>query len=829
MHLSAGVEQMVAGVRRQVQERPERWLLLLVGVLYLLITVWMTWPLPRLAGSTVQDPGDPVFEIWVMRAVQNQLVNDPLNLYHANAFYPFDYSLAYSEEAISTAILGWPVQILTGNDILAYNLVLLSTFWLVAFGMFLLARELGAHPGAAFLAGVLAGFAPTRYAQLSHLHMLVIGWMLIVLWALTVYVRRGDRRYLVVLGVALAIQLLASLHLAVYTSMVLALYLPCLFLFERRTRNWTRADLGYLALALGLPYLLFVPTLLPHLAAGDQYGFVRDRDEVAGFGASIRNYLSVSMTNRFWPDWMERRGTALFPGAIALLGALLALAFARKWGVLFAGVLTLVAGIFSFGFTMELGGRTITMPYSLIYDLVPPIQNIRVVSRYGLLTAIGIPLLAAFGYSAVWQRLRPRLGSRALVAGIGLTALLTVAACIELRAIPGTSPVDTSAETMEVYEWLGTLESGPVIEFPAHGLISTGSRPPHGVFQPIRYMYGSTRHWQPLFNGYSGYVPPQHQRLLRLFQTEEHPSLVTAENVGVLADLGIRYVVIHRTADTDQELALATADAVPELERIAGFGSSVVYEVSQASRQDVIGRLTAPEQVARGAFMPVRLHWQNPNRNLALAHMEHTPALYISWVDERGDVVKEDLPGLSTTMAVPAGESIETLVTIAPDTPGLFTLIVDFNTEDVPPWEQTVEVQDIDWQARPLLEFVGIDWGGQQELIPGSTLEVHVTWRLLEKLALDLSSTVQILDATPAWVAGADLLPGSNMPLTSTWQVGDEVTLVHILQIPETLPPGEYSLLTALYIYRPEFPRIPVLLPDGSVVDSVVVDGLFME
>lgn len=181
-----------------------RWQSVAVAALFVVATVWMTWPLTPRAGSVVQDPGDPLFEIWVMRAVQHRLVNDPLNLYDANAFYPFENSLAYSEEAISTALLAWPVFLATGNDVLAYNLVLLFSFWLVAFALYLLAKELGASPGAAVIAGLVAAFAPARYAHLSHLHLLVIGWLPLALWALTVFVRGGQRRYL-------AVQLLAAL------------------------------------------------------------------------------------------------------------------------------------------------------------------------------------------------------------------------------------------------------------------------------------------------------------------------------------------------------------------------------------------------------------------------------------------------------------------------------------------------------------------------------------------------------------------------------------------------------------------------------------------
>ncbi|MGB5010433.1 MAG: hypothetical protein WBO88_09125, partial [Candidatus Dechloromonas phosphoritropha] len=66
-------------------------------------------PVPRQYGH-----GDPLFEIWVMRSVQHNLIHQPLRLYDGNAFYPFEYSLAYSEEAISTALVAWPVYLASG-------------------------------------------------------------------------------------------------------------------------------------------------------------------------------------------------------------------------------------------------------------------------------------------------------------------------------------------------------------------------------------------------------------------------------------------------------------------------------------------------------------------------------------------------------------------------------------------------------------------------------------------------------------------------------------------------------------------------------------------
>ncbi|MEX1158964.1 MAG: hypothetical protein WEC79_08565, partial [Thermomicrobiales bacterium] len=616
-------------LNRLISDKRQPWI---VAGVYILVTVWMTWPLTPNAGSAVQDPGDPLFEIWVMRAVQHRLVTDPFDLYNANAFYPFDGSLAYSEEAISTALLAWPVYLVSGNDVLAYNIMLLSAFWLVAFAVYLLARELGASPGAAAIAGILASFAPARYAHLSHLHMLVIGWLPLALWALTRYVRGGRDRYLLIAGSALVIQFLAALHMAVFSTLVLGLYLPFLLWFERGRRGWPRADIARFAATLIVPFVILAPTLLPHLQIGDQYKLSRPRWEVEALSSSPSAYVSTYVTNGFWNGLLNTESEPFFPGIIAIVGGLLALLAWRRWWVWFAAALTAVAAVISFGLELDVAGRTVKMPYLLLYELVPPVREIRGVGRFGLLTALGLPLLAAFGYSALWRRLRHRAGRYVVPSGLALTALLAIVACVELRAPARTDAVPND-QTLAVYEWLADQPDGAVAEFPANGLLVPPTAPPGSLFQPIQYMYGSTRHWKPILSGYSGFIPAPHIYLLNHFDTRDAPvrvSMVTQQNVGLLQELNIRWVVFHALPGYDIDAALSLAGTLPELERMAEVGDSVVYELAPETRESLPPDATTVEiggEASAGGLLPVRFRIANPHDNLSILHLDALPHL----------------------------------------------------------------------------------------------------------------------------------------------------------------------------------------------------------
>ena len=104
--------------------------------------------------------------------------------------------------------------------------------------------------------------------------------------------------------------------------------------------------------------------------------------------------------------------------------------------------------------------------------------------------------------------------------------LLALAACLELRTQVGTARVPNDATTMAIYDWLATQPDGPVMEFPAAGLI-------HGPFEPIQQMYGSIHDWKPHVAGYSGFIPQPHYDLIAQFDARDgQPSMPTARTSG---------------------------------------------------------------------------------------------------------------------------------------------------------------------------------------------------------------------------------------------------------------------------------------------------------
>ena len=80
--------------------------------------------------------------------------------WNANIFHPDPLALALSEHLFGQVLQILPVYWLTGNIILCYNLLFISTFALSAFGTYLLVRDLTGDRRAAFIAGWSTDFCP---------------------------------------------------------------------------------------------------------------------------------------------------------------------------------------------------------------------------------------------------------------------------------------------------------------------------------------------------------------------------------------------------------------------------------------------------------------------------------------------------------------------------------------------------------------------------------------------------------------------------------------------------------------------------------------------
>jgi hypothetical protein len=337
---------------------------------------------------------DTRLNTWILAWVQHALFTQPLELFHANAFYPAPNSLAGSEHLIGLALLTLPARLLTDDAILIHQLAVVLSYWLLAVTSHALARWMTGSTGIALVSGALALYMPWRTAELSHIQLLGAHWFpLVWLFALRILLRQEGPRDAFWLSVILALQLLTSFYLAYQVSLLLALTTLTVVLVARVGPR----PVGRLALAVSAPYALFGLSALPYLGRESRGELYASLDPEIPTGLGELGHSVLLLAPRFDTLWQRHAGidpSYFVPATIALL-ALAALVFAllrrprpegeRRLQLAVVSLWACVLGAFvmSLGTQVGWGDTAVPLPGYLAAKLIPrtPTSSLGTASR----------------------------------------------------------------------------------------------------------------------------------------------------------------------------------------------------------------------------------------------------------------------------------------------------------------------------------------------------------------------------------------------------------------------------------------------------------------
>ena len=797
---------------------------ILIALVFVACALFMLWPLPLHATTAVQDLGDPLYEIWTMRWAQHQLVKDPSKLWDGNTGYPFADSLLFSEPRLSTSVIAWPVQLISGNDVLAYNVMLISSYILVGIGMTFLIWEITGVAGAGLVAGFAAAFVPYRFGHLSHLNLLSYGWTPLALWAIVRYFRRRSPLDALLAAIFLTVQVLASDTIALMTGFLAGTMILTLLWPERR--RLSPKLLAGVALILGLPFVAEIPIALARVRVDRMYDFHRDLATVQQMSATLQTYISINPGNHLWWNILPHAyPNPLFPGLIATVGALVALLLVRRfwsrWVVYFAAV-TIVGFTLSLGPTTYVAGGSYHLPYYYLYQYVPGFNAMRDAARFGMLALLGVEVLAGIGFAAAWKTLKPRLPANWIpIAAPLLVVLLLLGAAAELRNTTGVATVPRDPQTLAAYDWLARQPSGPVFELPANGLFTN-------VLWTTQQIYYSTRYWDPIIAAYTSFVPQRDvQLLVAINGGAKNTTLVTPANIGFLQDLGVRYVIVQHWQGYDWQFALAEAAKVPELTRVGDFGNATVFTIKSSKRAPVVYQLRAPNVANAGQPVVADFATRNDNPTAAVNWLKADPTVTATWRTTSGKLISTTRLPVHLDVTANPGLTLQPLMLSAPPTAGTYNLALSCPGV-VDPVVQTVEVKATQAASPANSPFAlrGVSFD-KQAYRPGDWVEITAEWEIHSQLSAPLTATAQLLNAANDNVAQWDGQPfGVALP-TNDWKAGTIVFEPLVIQIPADAGTGPFRVLLALYDHSaPDLARQTIELPNGQTAPQFISEPL---
>ena len=568
---------------------------------YLLATILFTWPLAL--NFTAAIPGDGFDgwqNYWNLWWLKQALVERQVNpLFTDILYHPTGVGLYFHTLNPFNGLVTLPVQLAFGL-IPAYNTVVLLSWTLAGYGMFLLTRWLigveghghSFPPGGwrafatdfapPFLAGLIFTLSPFHMAHLlGHMQVMSLQWIpfYVLFLARSLLAARQDRPWLRSALLAALFLVLAGLcdwYFVLYLFLFTGLALLVNWLVGLREKPATgtigqKAAFGVRAfwislrppLVIGAVFALVLsPWLIPMVREATQFRFmVRPSADLYILSASVMDFLVPNrLHSLFRPDSFTWIGNQIAPvsertigvGYVALLLALATLWTAPRrvifWWLALAFFFMLALGpLWHMGSITwdDIPAAALTgdpppswTPYGVLNELVPFMRISRSVSRFALMVQLCVGVLAGLGLAGLMARQAQRRGRGATATLVALaTAPLLVAGAEYWVAPYPLSPPDTPA----YYTTLAAQED----ERAVLNLPMNYDRPGYLLYQTV--------HGKPLTVAYISRDDPRTlTERTPVLQQLRHlgPDIIDADlgavGLTVLNDLGVGTVVLDR-------------------------------------------------------------------------------------------------------------------------------------------------------------------------------------------------------------------------------------------------------------------------------------------
>jgi len=581
--------------------------------LFMVLTLLMTYPLVFHPGTGLRGLGDPLLNTWIMNRNIDKIAGaDFRDYFNANIYYPHKRTLAYSEHLLPQSLAALPVKLLSGNPILAYNLVFLLAILTSGLGMYWLAFELTRNAASAIAAGIIFAFCPFMMAHLFQVQMLTAAGIPLSFLFLHKYFEKKRTKDFVLFGIFYILQVLANVYYAFFLTLFAGLFILIKAVSKKmilRASFWTR-----LAVFAACVLVVSGPFFYQYALVQKEMGFERE----IGAYAEPKNFLATPPINRLYGSMTKpfrKQEGELFPGMAAFLLAVAGAAWGmmkdkktksqngelssrseRNWIRIYIIIL-----ILAFLFALGPAG-----PYVLLHKYVPGFNGLRAASRFHVFVMFSLAVLAAFGLRNLLARIRRPLQKSAAAFVVCFVLLVEYASF----PIPIVNFPSSPKDIPEVYRWLSSLPDtkSAVLELPIPQL-GTGI----GRLESPRVYY-SIFHGHPLVNGYSGFFPPLYVEIGRRWR-----EIPIGQNIADLKELGVRYLILHEElfpAEESTRLREELARLEKDVRLVGRFGEARVYEVEA-------GSITAPGSTGRVAASSLkelpRLNWTvkasvNPER-----------------------------------------------------------------------------------------------------------------------------------------------------------------------------------------------------------------------
>ena len=517
--------------------------------IFLIASFYLTFPLALHFKDYTPGNVDELYITWILNWDIHTLTTNISNLFDGNIYYPYSYSIAYSDLHLSSAIIGLLPVVLTQEPLTAYTVNLFLSFALLGFTMYLLVYFLTSDFWSSTTSGMIFGFSTYLLPKLGHLQVLTCYWIALSVLCHLLYIKSGKFRYFLLTLFFFYLQFVNSFQPAYFLVFCLITISVYEVVTKRKTLPLFINKRTVTAVIIVL--LISLPIIYPYYYTSLSQGYTRDIREAIHtanrpehfFLNYGRSYIGPILYSLLY----KNPGPFLYDGYRGFMSIILTflviLYSLFKWKKpkpayfsLFTSI-ALASYIISLGPAFQLGGKVIKepfmipLPYALLYYLAPGFQGFRNSGRWEMYEifafCVAIGILLAF------------LLKTKKILRIVINAIFCAAVLLEFTFPIKYMTVPTSKNIPNVYNFIALTNKNSVIaEFP----IYNWNMSPYASDEELRIYY-STYHFRKTINGGGGFSPFPWQKTIE----ELASSFPNAKAITQLKKLKINYIIVHDT------------------------------------------------------------------------------------------------------------------------------------------------------------------------------------------------------------------------------------------------------------------------------------------
>jgi hypothetical protein len=604
MHEAAAPETQEAAVRDPLGQL-RRWRSLIfwatIALFFLFSAIVQTWPLVLHASDNIINwphrPEDSWMNLWNLWWVRTALEGADNPFHTDSLFYPQEADLYLHTLATANGVMSIPLQWITGDTILAWNILAIILFALSGLAAFALAHRITHNHAASLIAAYIFAFSPFVMMRL-HGH-----WNIATVWPLPLFAlflirfqETGRLRDAALAGATWSIITYNSLEYSTDAGVFLGLFLVFWSAVYLAANDRSKR---LLTLWRGVPVVVVVWVILASPLLLPAFDSIRNNEvsSAPGGETQVTDPLALLSPSPLWGDGklpkLPPPGLNHFPpgdientvymGITPLFLAGAGVLTIRRWKdppVLWLAVF-LAFTVLAFGPYLYLGDTkdfslrsldfSIPLPYQ-IYDQLPLLDERRGISRLIVFGHLGLAVLAAIGAKFILDWLgrhnNDYLRRAVPLAGLALLALVVFEYWTPPNAV---SRLETPAALQQIGEEPGDFA---VIDAPLGRSTWIASGTQAGAIMADYYarIYGKRS-----FGGYLSRAPDStvfwiiEPPGIKYIACPACPGLPAADDLdmprvrALLNQYGVRYIVLHHIAPQGRQVG------GEELDRLAVY------------------------------------------------------------------------------------------------------------------------------------------------------------------------------------------------------------------------------------------------------------------